>query len=129
EQIDWQQADCTALPFPPASFTALVCQFGVMFVPDKSAVFREARRILADGGRLFFNVWDGLEHNPFAGVAQETIARFFPADPPRFYDVPYGFGDADAWCELLSAHGFAEQELETIRLEARSPTAQELALG
>jgi hypothetical protein len=100
-----------------------------MFVPEKAAVFREARRVLSDGGLLAFNVWDSLEHNPFAHVAHETIGGFFPADPPRFYEVPYGFSDPEPWLELLSAHGFADHELETVTLQARSPTAQHLALG
>ena len=129
DRIDWQRADCTALPFPPASFTALACQFGVMFVPDKAAMFREARRVLAAGGLLAFNVWDSLAANPYAQVAQETIANFFPADPPRFYDLPYGFGDPEPWRAMLDAHGFAEQQIEAVALEARSPTARELAVG
>ena len=49
DEIEWQTADAAALPFPPDSFDAVVCQFGVMFVPDKAAAFREARRVLACG--------------------------------------------------------------------------------
>jgi ubiquinone/menaquinone biosynthesis C-methylase UbiE len=129
DRIDWRRADCTATSFPPASFTALACQFGVMFVPDKAAVFREARRVLVDGGLLAFNVWDSLAANPYARVAQEAIAGFFPADPPRFYDLPYGFGDPKPWRALLDAHGFREPEVETVAFEARSPTARDLAIG
>jgi ubiquinone/menaquinone biosynthesis C-methylase UbiE len=129
ERIDWQQADYTATPFPPGSFTALACQFGVMFVPDKAAIFREARRVLAPGGLLAFNVWDSLDANPYARIAQQTIASFFPADPPRFYDLPYGFGDPEPWRAMLDAHGFAEQRIEALPIEVQSPTAHELAVG
>jgi SAM-dependent methyltransferase len=127
--IEWQQADCTALPFPSGSFTALACQFGLMFVPDKPVAFHEARRVLADGGLLAFNVWDSLAQNPYARVVQDTIAGFFPADPPRFFDIPHGFHDAGAWRDLLSAGGFVDQEHEWVTLEARSPTAAQLAAG
>jgi SAM-dependent methyltransferase len=128
-KIAWLRADCATLPFAPASFTAAACQFGLMFVPDKAAAFREARRVLADGGLLAFNVWDSLAHNPYARVAQETIAGFFPTDPPRFFDVPYGFHDARPWGDLLRVHGFAEPEFEWMTLEAHSPTAEQLAVG
>jgi ubiquinone/menaquinone biosynthesis C-methylase UbiE len=84
EPIDWRTADAAALAFPTASFAALACQFGLMFVPDKEAAFREARRVLAKDGLLAFNVWDGFEHNPFGHIAHETIASFFSADPPDF---------------------------------------------
>jgi SAM-dependent methyltransferase len=129
-EITWQQADCTALPFASRSFTAAACQFGLMFVANKPAAFREARRVLVDGGLLAFSVWDSLEHNPYAGVTQATIARLFPADPPRFFHaVPYAFPDPLAWRDLLGAHGFAQPEFEWVTLEARSPTARQLALG
>lgn len=129
DRTEWQRADFTALPFPPSSFTALVCQFGVMFVPDKAAVFREARRVLAKGGLLAFNVWDSLAANPYARVAQDAIASCFPDDPPRFYDLPYGFGDPEPWRNMLDAHGFVGTHIEAVSIEASSPTARELAVG
>jgi SAM-dependent methyltransferase len=36
-RIAWRQADALALPFPPASFDVVACQFGAMFFPDKVA--------------------------------------------------------------------------------------------
>src|SRR6185369_819988 len=40
-RVSWQQVDAQILPFPDASFDAVVCQFGVMFFPDKPKAFRE----------------------------------------------------------------------------------------
>jgi SAM-dependent methyltransferase len=40
----WQQADALHLPFGGKLFDLVVCQFGVMFFPDKPAGFREMRR-------------------------------------------------------------------------------------
>jgi ubiquinone/menaquinone biosynthesis C-methylase UbiE len=127
--IEWRQADAGALPFPPASFDAAVCQFGLMFVPDKAAACREARRVLAPGGTFLFNVWDSLENNRFAKVAHETIAGFFKSDPPTFYQVPFSLSRTDELRALLSGAGFAGIEVEPVALEGRSPSAQELATG
>ena len=49
------------LPFPDGTFDAVVCQFGVMFFPDKSKAYSEARRVLRHGGVFVFNVWDRIE--------------------------------------------------------------------
>ncbi len=46
EGIEWKQADASALPFPDGSFDLVVCQFGLMFVPDKFAALREMHRVL-----------------------------------------------------------------------------------
>src|SRR6188508_2038428 len=65
-KVEWRQADAMKLPFEDASFDAVVCQFGVMFFPDKPGAFAEARRVLKPGGLFVFNVWDAIEHNVFA---------------------------------------------------------------
>ena len=56
--VTWRQADAVKLPFPDGSFDLVVCQFGVMFFPDKQAAFREASRVLRHGGTFLFIVWD-----------------------------------------------------------------------
>ena len=53
--VSWQKADAQALPFPDGAFDAVVCQFGVMFFPDKQQAYREARRVLKPGGHFIFN--------------------------------------------------------------------------
>lgn len=127
--VDWRTADAAALPFASASFAALVCQFGLMFVPDKEAPFREARRVLAKDGLFAFNVWDGFEHNPFGRIAHETIASFFPANPPNFYQVPFGFHDADVLRHFLDVSDFGQVQLEWVTLETHSPSARSFAVG
>jgi ubiquinone/menaquinone biosynthesis C-methylase UbiE len=42
----WQVANALHLPFDDKQFDLVVCQFGVMFFPDKAAAFGEARRVL-----------------------------------------------------------------------------------
>jgi SAM-dependent methyltransferase len=126
--IEWRQADAQALPFPDESFDALLCQFGFMFLPDKGLGFREARRVLAPGGVLLGNVWAPLDENPAARVVAETVAELFPADPPRFFETPYGY-DRDKLRADLEAAGWSDVRLEVVRLAGESPTAGGYALG
>jgi SAM-dependent methyltransferase len=122
-------ADAVALPFASASFAALACQFGLMFVPDKEAALREARRVLVKDGLFAFNVWASFEHNAFGRIAHETIGSFFSVDPPNFYQVPFGFHNPDEVRRFLHANDFGQVELEWVTLEARSPSAKSLAIG
>ena len=82
EKVEFQPADATALPFADGAFDTLVCQFGVMFFPDKDKSYREAYRVLASGGRYHFNVWDSFEFNPFARIAHDhrPLLRAWRAD-------------------------------------------------
>jgi len=127
--IEWQQADACALTFPDRSFDALVCQFGLMFVPDKPAAIREARRVLRDGGTLLLNVWDSLDRNTFAKSAHETIASFFPDDPPTFYQIPFSLHRTDQLSTLLAGAGFTDIRIDPVAFQGESPSARDLATG
>ncbi len=77
ENVRWEQADASSLPFQDDSFDAVVCQFGIMFVPDKAAALRQVHRVLRRDGVFLFNVWDSFDANLSAHVAHTTIASFF----------------------------------------------------
>ncbi len=110
--VSWRQADVMALPYDDESFDVVVCQFGVMFFPDRVAAYREVRRVLRTGGTFLFNIWNDIEHNEFAAVVTDAVGTLYPKDPPVFLArTPHGHGcpteiEADA-----SAAGFKKCEL------------------
>src|SRR3972149_11805672 len=92
--MEWRQADAMQLPFRDGTFDAVVCQFGVMFFPDKAKAFSEARRVLGSGGVFIFNVWDRIQANEFADTVTTALESMFPEDPPRFLArTPPGYSD------------------------------------
>jgi ubiquinone/menaquinone biosynthesis C-methylase UbiE len=129
EQVDLRPADAVALPFTDGAFDAVVCQFGVMFFPQKDASYREVHRVLGPGGRFLFSVWDSHQYNPFARIAHETAARFFPADPPQFYTVPFSYHRIDPIKESLIDAGFADINVAVVALEKEIPDATRFARG
>lgn len=129
ERVTWQTADAQALPFDDGSFDVLVCQYGLMFLPDKPLGFSEAHRVLAPGGRLLANVWLPLEQNEYALTAHRLVARLFPEDPPLFFETPFGYSDRAALTADLTAGGWEEFRFDDIRFASPSPTATELATG
>ena len=127
--LEWRQADATRLPFPDGSFDAVICQFGLMFFPDKVAGIREAFRVLKPDGRYLFNVWDAMAHNPIARITHETVAEFFETDPPQFYVVPFGYHDPTIIHGQLDQAGFDRVQWEYVEQTGTSPSAEDAAIG
>ena len=107
--VAWRQVDAMQLPFEKASFDAVVCQFGVMFFPDKPRAYTEARRVLRPGGLFAFNAWGPIATNDFADAVTDALATLFPDDPPRFMArTPHGYHDAAAIAQDLASAGFTK---------------------
>lgn len=129
--VQWQQADAMQLPFPDASFDLVVCQFGVMFFPEKAAAFREARRVLSPRGRLLFNVWDRIETNDFADVVTTALAERYPDAPPRFLArTPHGYHERARIEADLSLGGFGKVlAFDTVTHSSRAASPEMVALA
>lgn len=130
-RVEWRQADAMQLPFPDGSFDAVVCQFGVMFFPDKPKAFSEARRVLRPGGAFVFNVWDRITENEFADTVTTALESVFPEDPPRFLArTPHGYHDRPTIELDLAKGGFRKPaQLATVaaRSRAESPRVPAIA--
>ena len=124
--VEWRQADAMQLPFGDATFDAVVCQFGVMFFPEKSQAFSEARRVLRPGGVFIFNVWDRIEENEFADTVTTALESVFPQDPPRFMTrTPHGYYDRATIERDLETGGFtALPQISTLAARSRAKSAR-----
>lgn len=129
--IEWRQADAMRLPFPDGMFDAVVCQFGVMFFPDKAKAFAQARRVLRPGGLFLFNVWDRIAENEFADTVTNALQSIFPDDPPRFLArTPHGYHECSTIERDLAQGGFAKPaQIATVaaRSRAESPRVPAIA--
>lgn len=129
--VEWRQADAMQLPFADGMFDAVVCQFGVMFFPDKSRAFSEARRVLRPGGIFIFNVWDHIGENEFADTVTTALESLFPQDPPRFLArTPHGYYDHPTIARDLAQGGFTKSaQIVTVaaRSQAQSPQVPAIA--
>jgi SAM-dependent methyltransferase len=127
ERVVWQQADAMKLPFPDAAFDLIVCQFGVMFFPEKQAASRESFRVLSAGGSYLFTVWDdyaAMANSP-VWIATLTVGEMLGRDPrtlfPDYYAEPAIRAD-------LAAAGFHEVRIERVARPAKAASAREAAV-
>jgi SAM-dependent methyltransferase len=129
--VTWRQADAVNLPFDDQSFDAVVCQFGVMFFPDRHKALTEMHRVLNSGGVAVFNVWDRIERNDFANTVSDALATMFPDDPPLFMArTPHGYHDTEQIHADIIAAGFAPTStVESIDARSYAASCVHPAMG
>lgn len=126
----WQQADAQELGFADGSFDLVVCQFGIMFLPDKRRALAETARVLSPGGSALFTAWDMVETSEFPAALGASLAVLLPDDPPTFVArVPHGYTDRDQMTADFESAGLQSIRVERVVLRGRAPSAGVLAEG
>jgi len=90
--IEFVQADMRATGFEDESFDAVVCVFGIFFVPDRESLMRELWRLVAPGGVLAVTTWGPDVLEPGASAFWDAVSRERP-------DLVRGF---NPWDDLVS---------------------------
>jgi len=129
KNLEWREADAVKLPFRDGEFGAVVCSFGVMFVPDKNAAFSEAYRVLKPGGILLFNVWERIEENAHILANAEVVEGLFPGDPEMRFRMPYEMYDFALLRGLLAQAQFEDVKIEKKQVPITGLSARTLATG
>ena len=104
------QASATQLPFPDASFDAVVGNIVIQHIGEPERAASESARVLTPQGRISLSTWDGPEHSPFFAVLLGAVGD---AEIPPPTEVPPGpsfvqFADPSAFSALLEGAGFTE---------------------
>jgi ubiquinone/menaquinone biosynthesis C-methylase UbiE len=129
-RIEWKVVDAQELPFADNSFDHVICQFGVMFFPDKAKAMEETYRVLQPGGRYIFNVWDALEFNPRSAIIKTVMDELMGADAPDFLKKgPFSWFDKEEIASLMERSGFKNIHLDIVRKSAYFETPDDLVNG
>ena len=128
ERVNWQQADATKLPFPDGAFDLIVCQFGVMFFPDKRASFNECFRVLTPGGTYLFVLWDDYNNMPNSPlwIAAQRIGDLLGRGPHTLLSPGY-FDEPTIRADLATAR-FRDVNVDRIARPARAASARDAAV-
>lgn len=106
ERVRVVRGDAQALPFEDASFDAVLGQEAFLHIPDKTALFAEAFRVLAPGGRIAFTDWiakPGLSDTDRASLRSGIAA--------------VGIETIESYRALLAGAGFQAIEAEDLSEE------------
>jgi SAM-dependent methyltransferase len=95
-EVELREGDAEAIPFPDASFDAVLSVFGSMFAPDHAAAAAELARVCRPGGTIGLVTWtpDG-----FIGQMLKTVGAHVP--PPPGVASPLQWGSEPYLRELF----------------------------
>jgi ubiquinone/menaquinone biosynthesis C-methylase UbiE len=114
----FQQGDAQALPFPEASFDAVLCGYGLMHLPEPAAALREMLRVLRSGGRAALSVWDA------SGAGFTLVYEAVRARGSMEVALPHGpnffqFGSSERMRAALIEAGFADAAAHSFQQDWR----------
>jgi ubiquinone/menaquinone biosynthesis C-methylase UbiE len=118
--IEFEVGDMLAMRFPVASFDAVVCVFGIFFVPDMAMAVSELWRRVRPGGKLAVTTWGPKFCEPANAAFWRSIKDIRPDlykgfNPWDRIDDPASLREILAEAEVASPKITAENRLHPIR--------------
>ena len=108
--IEWREGSAEAMPFPDEAFDVVLCQLGLMFVPDKAAALGEMRRVLVSGGRLGINVPGPTP--PVFKIVDEALQRHIGPEAAGFVGIVFSLNEPDEIRTLIGGAGFRDVRVD-----------------
>ncbi|NOR41462.1 MAG: methyltransferase domain-containing protein [Gammaproteobacteria bacterium] len=116
--IEYHCVDGETLDFEPASFDAVTCRWGLMFMPEPENCLKLANNVMKGSARLAVACWAAPDKNPFVGVLMQTLGKYMevPKPPPGTPGI-FSLADPDRLKEVIAAAGFKNIELEELEID------------
>jgi ubiquinone/menaquinone biosynthesis C-methylase UbiE len=123
--LDWRQGDAASLPFPDQSFDVVLCQSGLMFVPDVAGAVREMARVAVDGGTVAVQVWSSLERQTGIQPLADAVARHAGREAVDLISTYFRLGDQDAFTGHFDAAGLRVTSVQSLPVTLAAPSIDE----
>lgn len=128
--IKWETADISSLPYQDNTFDLIVCQFGIMFVPEKVKALQEIYRVLQPGGRLIFNTWGPISNNRAWQLSNLVVNSFLGKEPSTIFEEgPFCMNDEKTVLEQLEQAGFRDKKAVSVQKDSEIESAAIAAKG
>ncbi len=125
QNMDFREMDAEALDLPENDFDAILCRWGLMFLPDLAVALGQMWRLLIPGGRLAATVWDVPAKVPSASLPMGVVRRILQLPPPPA-GTPglFSLADSTALEQALTRAGFADVRSERLTVTREFASAK-----
>ncbi|MFZ1908303.1 MAG: methyltransferase domain-containing protein [Burkholderiales bacterium] len=126
KQIETRVMDGEKLDLPDASFDAVLCRLGLMYMPHPVTALREWRRALREGGRVAVVVFSTPERNNWGAMPASIIRRRARLPPPvPGQPGPFSLGVPGVLEGVFRQAGFADPEVRAVPVPLRTASSAE----
>ncbi len=126
KQIETRAMDGEKLDLSDASFDAVLCRLGLMYMPHPVTALREWRRVLRPGGRVAVAVFSTPDRNSWGALPASIIRGRAQLPPPvSGQPGPFGLGGPGLLENVFRLAGFADPEVLAVPVPHRAASAAE----
>jgi ubiquinone/menaquinone biosynthesis C-methylase UbiE len=115
--IEFKEGDAETISLPDSAFDAVLCRWGLMFLPDLRGGLSNIYSSLVNGGYLAAAIWASPDNVPFLSVSMNTVVKETgKLMPPSSTPGPFKLADQNIITDALSKCGFKDIAVERINV-------------
>jgi ubiquinone/menaquinone biosynthesis C-methylase UbiE len=124
--IEFKVADAEMLELSDSSFDAVLCRWGLMFMPNLNTALVRIYQTLVPGGRFVFAVWAEASKVPFISFPMNIVMRelHIPSPPPGI-PGPFALADISILQHALSNAGYTSIHFERLNVTFEFATVED----
>jgi ubiquinone/menaquinone biosynthesis C-methylase UbiE len=124
--IEFHESDGEALMIAESGFDAVLCRWGLMFMPDVERAVRAMRERLSAGGRLAVAVWSTRDKVPMISLGADIVRKLANLPPPEPGAIdPTRLGDTSILTTALNRCGFKDVTIERMAVTFEFDSAED----
>src|ERR1700682_5556309 len=106
--VELVESDAESLKLDDDSFDAVLCRWGLMFMPDVESLLQRLHRALKADGRIATAVWSSADKVPICSLARDAIRQITGITPPPNAPDPLKLADTSILERALLGGGFRD---------------------
>lgn len=114
-RFQWHVANAENLPFETGTFSLIICQQGMQYFPDETAVLKEIKRVSAKNAKLVISVWEGA--SDFFLAMADSVGRHVDPEIGKKYLAPFSYKNVEQLPDMLVGAGFENITVERITVD------------
>jgi enediyne biosynthesis protein CalE5 len=124
--IEFRESDGEALAISERDFDAVLCRWGLMFMPDLNRALSGFRQRLVAGGRIAVSVWSTPDKVPMISIGAEMVRKLANLPPPAPGALdPLRLSDTNILSEAFAQSGFTDVTIERMPVTFEFDSAED----